>query len=169
MSNGPLRCVLCSGHFTREDVENYNYFEQTSTCFNCYHSKFAKAPYQGPGASCFGKKNLISESGKVIGYGYDPMASSDCRETCPHRHICKIFQSKKVYRIRQFLMTPFTGEIAKAMQALLRGVSRIKGKTILRNKNVRKAILRGFKDGKRWNIVRTSKAYRAYWLKEKKS
>ena len=163
--SGVLRCVLCDKRFTEEDVATLSYFVETSTCFGCY-KQLSKNPFQGPKGTCFGKLNKVSDTGKILGYGYDPLGSSDCAVHCPHRKVCPLFAKKEIYKLRQFLITPFTGDAAKAMQSLLAGCSRLRAKTVLSIEKVRKDVLRLNYGGKKWVVDRTKKAYKAYFIKE---
>ena len=162
---GPLRCVLCKERFAKE-AEGIAYFSATSTCTECY-SKMAASPFQGPKGTCFGKVNKVTSTGKIVGFGYDPIGSSDCREICIHRNICPLFASGKIYEALGFFKTPFTGKTETAMRLLLKGTSRLKAKMLLKG-DVREEIMAGKKNGMRWILTRTSKAYRVYWLKESK-
>lgn len=164
--SGELRCALCSSRFDQEDVGNLSYFPDTSTCFDCYRT-FSKAPFQGAKGTCFGKLNQKDSAGNIIGYGYDPIGSVDCSYHCPHRKICPLFANKTIYKLRKYLITPFKGETAKAMQLLLRGTTRLRAKTALSSEKIRKTLLRGCYEGKKWVVDRTNKIYKAYYVKTK--
>lgn len=83
----PYRCFVCGDSFSQQDVELYNFFRSTKTCFQCYW-KGKKEDHQ---VWCFGKRNKVNRAGRVVRWGYDGNEHVECREECPDRKICPLF------------------------------------------------------------------------------
>lgn len=97
MNDKVLRCSLCTKKFDKEDVKKYRYFVEISTCYNCCED-MSKKDFS---FTCFGKPNKISDTGKVIGFGYDPVLSTDCSLHCRHKVICKLFATGELERLKE--------------------------------------------------------------------
>lgn len=122
-----LRCSLCTKRFSIEDVKEYRFFPETLTCFGCYQT-LSKRDYS---FTCFGKQNKVSDTGKVIKFGYDPGASVDCSMHCPHRKICRLFASKEIHQKQQDIAfekkLPFRNKgtvIRQAFKMCLKGTTK---------------------------------------------
>ncbi len=168
-SDKSLRCALCPNRFNVEDVTKYNYFPETSTCFDCYN----KMKKQDFSFTCFGKKNEVSESGKVIGFGYDPLASVDCSMHCPHRKVCRLFAKKIVFKKRKKIKLmeriPFKSKtvIGTAFRMCLKGSTqkRVTNYIEAQGNNasrVLKILQEQKKDGYRWLYTQVKNTVKIY-------
>ena len=83
MAGTSIDCVLCQLPFTLEDVRKKNFFLDSGVCYACYKKMF-KLPSD---ISCFGKE-------------YSPLAF-ECKQLCPDRKICPLFQSKEIKKLRK--------------------------------------------------------------------
>lgn len=128
-----LKCQTCNKRFSEEDVEDLNFYPDIATCFHCCEKEKQKTHVE----NCFGKKNIVTKSGTITAYGYDPDNAIDCSLHCDFRRVCSLFARKKIYKLRAAIMIdkavqeamPFKHKnsiIAKSFLMCLKGTTRRK-------------------------------------------
>src|SRR5437762_1911316 len=90
-----MRCIYCNNRFSLKDAASLDFFADVHACYWCLKKEQEKPFVQ----DCFGKFTEYTDGGAVIGYGYDPEGSVECRELCSARKSCVLFATRKIRKM----------------------------------------------------------------------